>query len=144
MLLPVIHLKVLGQMSLYQQSTMPWRNLLLAALLCLHLGCILVEAFAANLPSHTEDPHHSFGLVTQAEHALSERVLQSHADNTGQLTLTEHGNHACDHCKHCHASHLGLFNVSTALNISSELQLIGYQNQPPSSPQANIYRPPIA
>ena len=82
----------MSKMRLYQQSTMPWRNLLLAVLLCLHVGCILVEAFAANLPSHAADPHHSFGLVTHAEKAPSERGLPSHADNTGQLSLTEHAN----------------------------------------------------
>ena len=134
----------MSKMRLYQQSTMPWRNLLLAVLLCLHVGCILVEAFAANLPSHAADPHHSFGLVTQAEQAPSERVLPSHADNTGQLTLTEHANHACDHCKHCHASHLGLFTTASPLDLHSLFQRNGYLSQLPSSPNSHIYRPPIA
>lgn len=131
------------EMSLYRQSTMPLRNLLIAWLLCVQFGCVLVEAFAASVPADTADPHHSYSLVVQiltSEHA-SQQLAPGQTDSA---VAAEHAKHGCDHCNHCHASHLGLFNVPTALTISAELQLTGYINQPPTSPQANIYRPPIA
>lgn len=130
-------------MSLYHQSTMPLRNLLLAVLLCLHIGCVLVEAFAASVIPDSADPHHSYGLqlsLTETAHS-PEPFAASMTDGT---TAAEHAKHNCDHCSHCHASHLGLFTFATTLDVSPDVLLSGYLKQPPATFQASIYRPPIA
>lgn len=130
-------------MSLYQQSTLPLRNLLLAVLLCLHVGCVLVEAFITSVIPDSADPHHSYGLqlsLAEIEHSL--KPLAANIDDG--TTAAEHTKHNCDHCSHCHASHLGLFTFATPLEVSPEAQLSRYLKQPPTTFQASIYRPPIA
>ena len=106
--------------------------MLMAFLLVVQLLCVVSSAFAAD---SADDIHHSYQAASYLE-------FSQHADTS--LDAPDAADHIdCDHCSHCHVAHLGLFKTGPALAAASSGLLVGYNNQLPSSPKRNIYRPPI-
>lgn len=111
------------------------RKVSVTLLLCIQLLCALASAFnLAPVAGETDIHHAGYQLL------LSDNIEV--ADNT--LATDETHQHGCDHCSHCHASHLGLFKASSSLPIMPDIQPVYYLSPTPLSAQSGIYRPPIA
>lgn len=135
-------------MSIEALARTPLRNMLLALLLWVQLGCVLGGAFAAEAYRGAADIHHSYldshldsYLAAPVSSGTGEHTTPHLPDNT---LFSEHSSHGCDHCSHCHASHIGLFKATALLALHSEQQPMLYLKQIPVSPNRSIYRPPIA
>lgn len=106
------------------------RKVSIALLLCIQLLCAVFASFSAETAAGTADVHHS-------GYTLSPLV-----DNA-QFSADTH-QHGCDHCSHCHASHMGLFKAAVSLAVEPDIQPDYYLSHIALSAQSGIYRPPIA
>lgn len=104
-------------------------------LLLVQLLCLLGASAEASLADGQTDVHHQ--LLITADNAGESSPLLSAAD-------TEQPKHGCDHCSHCHASHIGLSGTTTGVVPLPDGQPAAYPDLFPSSSERNIYRPPIS
>ncbi len=109
-------------------------KVLSALLLCIQLFCVIASAFAVEPQPGGADIHHP-GYTLSSD---------TDADAADKAPFADNHPHGCDHCSHCHASHMGLFKSASSLPVSSEVQPNCYLSYLPSSPKPGIYRPPIA
>ncbi len=112
------------------------RKVSITLLLCIQLLCALASAFNVTPLATSADVHHAgFSLFQLSDTAkVTDNILVK--DDAHQ--------HGCDHCSHCHASHLGLFKASSSLPVEPDVQPVCYLSHIPLSAQSAIYRPPIA